>query len=137
MKIAEIRQELQTKYDIHKNPGLISDASKTKGFLMSGKIKNVKAVYFEMYEDVEEPKMDCGFEVAQFASVEELNKILPQLDEKWCDGAYLTLENYMIIVSCDGYKNFEERIDNMSTYFQKKLGAKLYQNRRKSKQEEN
>ena len=133
MQIAEIPQEIKMKYGISENPGLINEPSKTKGLLKSGSIPDAKAVYLEAYEDVEENKMDCGFEIVQFASENELNKILPHLDKKWRDGAFLTVENYLIIVWCDGYKNFEERIDNMIVYFQKKVGARLYQDRQKDK----
>ncbi|RZL31887.1 MAG: hypothetical protein EOO96_15245, partial [Pedobacter sp.] len=131
MRISEIPEQVQTKYGIDKNPALIIDASKTKGLLMSGKIPNVKSLYFELYEDTIEAQMDCGFEVAQFTSEAELNQILPGLDKKNPDFAFLTVANYLIIVYCDGYRNYGERIDKMIAYFRNKLGAKLYQDRRK------
>lgn len=131
MKIAEIPTQVQTKYGIYNNPGIITDAPKTKGLLMAGKIPNVKSIYFEIYEDTVEAKMDCGFEIAQFSSEVDLNKILPGLDKKNRGVAFLTLKNYLIIVYSDGYKNFGERIDDMIKYFQQKLGAKLFQDRRK------
>ncbi|MDQ8006016.1 MAG: hypothetical protein REI64_14535 [Pedobacter sp.] len=131
MKIAEIPKDIQTKYGIKKNPGLITDVAKNKGLFMSSKIPGVQAIYFEVWEDIEETRMDCGYEVAKFASIAELNKILPNLKPKGRDGAFLTVQNYLIIVNCDGYKNFGERIEDMIKYFQEKLGAKLYQDRGK------
>lgn len=134
MKIAEIPQEAQTKYDIHKNPGLISDASKTKGFLMNGKIKNVKAVYFEIYKDLEEEeeeKTSCGFEVAQFDLVDEMEKILPKTDKQSESVILLTLENYLIMVYGPVSNNVGKRLDDMSNYFQKKLGDKLIRDRKR------
>lgn len=131
MKLAEIPKNALIKYGIKKNPGLITDVAKNKGLFMSSKIPGVQAIYFEVWKDVEETRMDCGYEVAQFASVEELNKVLPKLKPQWRDGAFLTVQNYLIIVNCDGYKNFGERIDDMIKYFQQKLGAKLFQDRRK------
>lgn len=131
MKLAEIPKNALIKYGIKKNPGLITDVAKNKGLFMSSKIPGVQAIYFEVWKDVEETRMDCGYEVAQFASVEELNKILPKLKPQWRDGAFLTVQNYLIIVNCDGYKNYGERIDDMIKYFQQKLGAKLFQDRRK------
>ena len=131
MRLAEIPIQVQTKYGIYNNPGIITDAPKTKGLLMAGKIPNVKSIYFEIYEDTVETKMDCGFEIAQFKSEVDLNKILPGLDKKNRGVAFLTLKNYLIIVYSDGYKNYDERIDDMIKYFQQKLGAKLFQDRRK------
>jgi len=131
MRLAEIPIQVQTKYGIYNNPGIITDAPKTRGLLMAGKIPNVKSIYFEIYEDTVETKMDCGFEIAQFSSEVDLNKILPGLDKKNRGVAFLTLKNYLIIVYSDGYKNFGERIDDMIKYFQQKLGAKLFQDRRK------
>lgn len=131
MRIAEIPTTVVTKYGISKNPGVVTDVAKMQGLFMSSRIPGVQAIYYEVWEDAEETKMDCGYEVAKFASVEELNKILPNLKPKWRDGAFLTVQNYLIVVNCDGYKNFEERIDDMIKYFQKKLGAKLIQDRLK------
>jgi hypothetical protein len=129
MKLAEIPKEIQTKNGIITNPGLINDVAKTKGVLMSGRIPGVQSVYFEMYEDIEEKAMDCGFEIAQFKSDAEMWKILPKGDKMEKGVILLTVQNYLIILTCDRYRNYGERLDTMSVFFRKKLGAKLYLDR--------
>lgn len=134
MKLAEIPKEIQAKNGITKNPGLVTDVAQTKGLLKSGRIPGVQAVYFEMYEDIEETAMDCGFEIAQFNSVAEMERILPKRNKQEQDMILLTLKNYLIILTCDGYKNYGERLDNMATFFSQKLGAKLYLDREKNRE---
>lgn len=131
MKIAEIPATLTAKYGISKNPGVATDVAKIKGLFMSSRIPGVQAIYYEVWEHIQETRMDCGFEVAKFSSIDALNKIISNLRPRWRDGAFLTVQNYLIIVNCDGYKNFEERIDDMIKCFQQKLGAKLIQDRLK------
>lgn len=130
MRLAKIPKETQTKSGITKNPGLVTDVNKTIGVLFSGLLLDAQAVYFEMYEDIEEEKMDCGFEVTQFKSVADMEKMLPKRGKRK-DIMLLTLKNYLIILTCDTYKNYGERLDNMAKYFQKKLGAKLFLDRKK------
>ncbi|RZK55374.1 MAG: hypothetical protein EOO87_08045 [Pedobacter sp.] len=130
MRLAKIPKEIQTKSGIANNPGLVTDVNKTIGVLFSGLLLDAKAVYFEMYEDIEEEKMDCGFEVTQFKSVADMEKMLPKRGKRK-DLMLLTLKNYLIILTCDTYKNYGERLDNMSKYFQQKLGAKLFLDRKK------
>lgn len=130
MRLAKIPKETQTKSGITKNPGLVTDVNKTIGVLFSGLLLDAQAVYFEMYEDIEEEKMDCGFEVTQFKSVADMEKMLPKRGKRK-DLMLLTLKNYLIILTCDTYKNYGERLDNMAKYFQQKLGAKLFLDRKK------
>jgi len=130
MKLAEIPQEIQTKYDITNNPGLITDVAKAKGALFTANTSGVQAIYLEIWKDPTIQKSDCGYEVAQFASASELGKVLPKF-KSWFYGAILTVQNYLIVVKCVPSKNAEYNIDKMVTYFQKKLGAKLFLDRKK------
>lgn len=131
MRFAEIPQQAQTEYGINKNPGLITDASKTKGFLMSGKLQNVQAVYFEIYKDLEDEKMSFCFEVAEFTSVAEMEKILPKTDKQSESVILLTVKNYLIMIYGPSSNYIGNRLDDMAKYFQHKLDAKLIRNRKK------
>lgn len=131
MELAAIPEAVQLKYGIQKNPDIITNPAATKGLLASGKLPGVMALYFEIYEDVTEPRMDAGFEVAQFATVSDMEKVLSHLDPRNRGMAYLTLDRYLIIVYCDGYKDYAARIDMLIAHFKNTLGATLYQDRRK------
>lgn len=130
LSIAEIPQEAQIKYGVTKNPGLITDPSKAKGFLMSVKLPKVQSIYFEIYKD-EEETLSCAFEVAKFASVADLEEVLPKKAKQNVSVILLTINNYLIIVYGPPSKKVGESLDRMSNYFQQKLGAKLIQDRRK------
>lgn len=130
MKLSEIPKDIQAKYGITKNPGLITDITKAKGALFTANKTGVRAIYLEIWNDPLINKSDCGYEVAQFASVAELEKVLPIL-KSWFYGAILTVQQYLIVVKSVSSKNAEQNIDKMTAYFQKKLGAKLFLDRKK------
>ncbi|WAC42544.1 hypothetical protein [Pedobacter sp. SL55] len=131
MTIAEIPEDIQTKYGITTNPCLITDVAKTKGALFTAKITGVKAIYFEIWKDPMIKKSDGGYEVAQFATASELENILPQLNNASFYRAILTVQNYLIVIKCVPSENAEQNIDKMIAYFQNKLGAKLFMDRKK------
>lgn len=131
MKISEIPKDIQTKYGLTTNPGLITDVAKAKGALFTAKITGVKAIYFEIWKDPMIEKSDCGYEVAQFATATEMEKILPQLNNTSFYRALLTVQNYLIVIKCVPSKNAGQNIDKMIAYFENKLGAKLIQDRKK------
>lgn len=130
MKISEIPNDIAKKYDITKNPFLVTDVAKAKGALFTASTTGVKAIYLEIWNDPAIKKSDCGYEVAQFATKEELEKALPKF-KSWFYGALLTVQNYLIVVKCVPSENAEYNIDKMITYFQKKLSAKLFLDRKK------
>lgn len=130
MKISEIPTDIASKYGITKNPILITNVAKAKGALFTASSIGVKAIYLEIWNDPSIKKSDCGYEVAQFASKEELEKALPKF-KSWSYGALLTVQNYLIVVKCVPSKKSEENIDKLTSYFQQKLGAKLIQDRLK------
>ena len=130
MKLAEIPKDIQAKYGITKNPGLIADIAKAKGALFTANKTGVRAIYLEIWNDPMINKSDYGYEVAQFASVAELEKVLPTL-KSWFYGAILTVQQYLIVVKSVRSKNAEQSIDKITAYFQKKLGAKLFLDRKK------
>ena len=130
MRLAEIPKEIQVKNGIKKNPALITEIAKTKGALFTASTIGVKAIYLEIWKDPMIEKSDCGYEVAQFASIAELEKALPKF-KSWFYGAILTVQNYLIVVKCVPSTNAEQKIDKIASYFQKKLGAKLFLDRKK------
>ncbi|MCX3264447.1 hypothetical protein [Pedobacter agri] len=130
MTISEIPKDIQTKYGINKNPGLVTNIAKARGALFTAKTPGVQAIYLEVWKDPTIKNSDCGYEVAQFASVSELEKVLPKFNS-WFYGAILTVQNYLIVVKCVSSKNAEQNIDKMVAYFQKRLGAKLFLDRKK------
>lgn len=130
MKLAEIPTDVASKYGITKNPGLISDVAKAKGALSTAKMTGVKAIYLEVWKDPMIEKSDCGYEVAQFASIAELEKALPEFKSSFYR-AILTAQNYLIVVKCVPSKIAEQKIDEMVAHFQQKLGAKLFLDRKK------
>ena len=117
---------------ITENPGVVDNKEAIRAMSMDN--DDILQVYYEVYYDENNAHDDAGIIVSRFISEEALQNSLPGLRSQ-SNLAYLIKDNYLILVWSDHSKEPDKHIDDMITYYQHKLQARLYIDREKYREE--
>lgn len=120
MKLTKINEELR-KAHIFENPAVITDQLGIKIMAERMDAKNITKVYYEIYSDLK-GNGDAGFYVYEFNSVNNMEKVLPDLQDQ-SNYVVLTADRYLIQVWNDS-RDTENRLRKAVDYYKRKVNAK-------------
>jgi len=121
MVFSTIPEELHS-VGITENPAVVDNKEAIRTMSMNN--DDILQVYYEAYYYENSVHDDAGVVVSRFASEETLQNSLPQLESQ-SNFAYLIKDNYLIQVWSDSSGESNKQINDMITYYQNKLQAKL------------
>lgn len=121
--VIAIIPEKYHKEGVKENPAVVEERNAIR--MMSMNNNDIIQVYYEVYHDKNDDTDDAGVVVSCFISEDALQKSLPELDGQ-DNLAYLTKDNYLILVWSDKSIGSKKQIEDMVNYYQNKLHAKIY-----------
>ena len=120
MKLIKINDELRKEH-IFENPAVITDVTGIRRMAERMEAKDITKVYYEIYTDGEK-RGDAGVMVFEFNSVNNMQKVIPDLWEQ-SNYVVLTADHYLIQVWNDS-RDTENRLRKSVDYYKNKVNAK-------------